>query len=1060
MSRVVLLTKITMPRQRAPILRRPALAKKWKFVLENGFSLVHAGAGYGKSTALATYLADQQGQTCWLNLAEDDTDLSHFLACLVAAIQLSYPHFSLPPDVSPAAAGQTSGDNLLKGMIEQLYGLGEDVLMVLDNYHTIPEGSPTDLWVQQFVRHLPANARVVLLSRAKPAWPWLDLMRVRGEVREVTESDLAFSREEMEALFLDEYRCPLTAEQLSQVESYSAGWVTALRSIGELANQQPIAQLALAESLADRYVQQLLELEVISKLEPVMHHFLLECAALDSLTAAHCRALLADGERLLQEAFRRHLFLRQEADDMYRFHPVFHRLLRQKLAADPKRYMGIHRRAARYYFSLGETENALNHLAEIADWEQMGEWLQQLLQQGEKREHLYDRIQMLPDAVKDRYYWLWYYQAEAERFRSHYPQAAVAYERFHALAERAGDRTAQCAALEGQARVYLESVQGIKAESLLKQAIQLLDPHDREMAPRLYRLLAEIYTNRGNAVEAEQWYRRSLEWERESAVEVEARLLFRTGRLQESVRLLEKSWSVEKSERKAHLTRSYRETSLLLAFVYGLNGDYEKGLAVADEAIRLGVAAHSPFVEALGYIRKAHCALLDAKHPAEQIRTLYIQGLTMMEELQSTRGKAELFLGLTLYYGREKALETALSHARRGLQETEAIRDDWVNGLIKLGMGIAYAHSGDYEAAAQVFQECVSQLSVCGDSYTVTISYLWLSYMAYVQKDWELFVPTVTQALSAIQSGEYHFLLQRPTMLTPSDVQTLMPVLIEAQKRQIHPDYVSHLLTDLGLHNVSFHPGYTLRVQTLGQFRVWLGEQELSEKAWQREKAKQLFQLLLTRRRQLLIKEEIFQHLWPDLEDEAAARDFKVALNALNKALEPNREARAHAFFIQRHGSSYGFNLASGYQIDAEEFERLVSRGLEEKEAQQAVVYLEKGLAIYQGEYLPDCRYEDWCMEERDRLHMLYLRGAEKLAQHFVDLSRYDTAIRWCEAILQADDCWEEAYRLLMYIYYRKNNRAQARKWYEKCVDKLQRQLGVQPLPSTRQTYEMIMENR
>lgn len=98
-------------------------------------------------------------------------------------------------------------------------------------------------------------------------------------------------------------------------------------------------------------------------------------------------------------------------------------------------------------------------------------------------------------------------------------------------------------------------------------------------------------------------------------------------------------------------------------------------------------------------------------------------------------------------------------------------------------------------------------------------------------------------------------------------------------------------------------------------------------------------------------------------------------------------------------------------------------------------------------------------MEERERLHVLYLRGAENLAHRYAAMKQFDTAIRWCETILRTDDCWEEAYRLLMYCYYRKNNRAQSIRWYEKCVAKLQEHLGVQPLPSTRDTYALIMDN-
>ena len=36
-------------------------------------------------------------------------------------------------------------------------------------------------------------------------------------------------------------------------------------------------------------------------------------------------------------------------------------------------------------------------------------------------------------------------------------------------------------------------------------------------------------------------------------------------------------------------------------------------------------------------------------------------------------------------------------------------------------------------------------------------------------------------------------------------------------------------------------------------------------------------------------REQIADLLWPELDAEAAIRDFKVALNALNRALEPAR---------------------------------------------------------------------------------------------------------------------------------------------------------------------------
>lgn len=1055
----ILLSKFTPPRIKRNILRRPRLAKKMRYVLMSSFSLIHSPAGYGKSTMLAAFLADEKIRACWYNIEEKDGDLARFIWHIVECIRREHSGFGEELLATIESSDQLINPDDVELLVYQftnaLLSLAQEVLLILDNYQNVQKSFFIDQWMQLVVRHLPPNVKIIVLSRYQPQWPWLRIMKTKGEYWEINQADLAFSEEETEALLIDEFKLSLSIEDTRHIQAETEGWVLAIRLFGEK-----------YEDCSDKVLDELLhflEVEVFQKQEYHIRRFLEYTGILERFSRDMCVHIAGQSaENLVEEIVHRNLFIFSLVDDQYRYHRLFRQLLLKRLEHDPSVRHAILSTVAAYYRKRGEIDQALAALYQIGDFDQIGEVLvpyaEQMIQ-SENLEELYEHLRSLPDDTKNKYYKLWFYQAEVARYRCLYPQALQLYDKFVMLAEEHDDVYSRCLGLEGKARVHLDSVQGIKAEALLKQAIYLLDQSCAELAPRLYRLLAEIYTNRGNSIEAQKWYHRSLELEYQTEVEIESRLYFRTGRLQSAIHLLEKKWNEEKGKGFSHLTKSYKETSLLLAFVYGMNGESEKGIHYADKAIQLGKAAHSPFVEACGYIRKAHVAMFSPDYTTEEIRHLYLKGLRMMEELQSTRGKAEALLGLTILHGKEKSLDLALAYARRGLMETEAIKDEWLNGLIRLGMGIIYAQSGKFEQASPLFWECVEKFRTCGDNYIVAVSYFWLSYVAFKQEDWEGFVPVVTEALHAIQTGEYGFLLQRPTMFTPSDVQIFMPLLIEAQKRRIRPEYVSQLLNDLGLNNVTFHPGYTLRIQTLGQFRIWLGDQELSEKAWQRGKAKQLFQVLLTKRQHLLAREEIFQYLWEESDDEAASRDFKVALNALNKALEPNREARASAFFIQRHGSSYGFNLASGYQIDAEEFERFVTLGLNERDEKQAIQYLEKGLQYYQGEYLPDCRYEDWCMEERERLHVLYLRGAEKLAQLYAQEKEYDTAIRWCEKILRTDDCWEEAYRLLMYCYYRKNNRAQSIRWYEKCVAKLQEQLGVQPLPSTRDTYALIMDN-
>ncbi|MGG1660379.1 BTAD domain-containing putative transcriptional regulator [Brevibacillus sp. NRS-1366] len=1060
------ISKITPPRQKPYVLRRPSLAKKLRLIHHAPLCLVHAGIGYGKTTAMATFLHDAGLAASWYFVREEDNGFQAFLRCLVESMRRVNPHFGQAlldlldrTEHHDGQEVQLDWQRMAELFVRECLLIQTEQLIVLDDYHQIDSGSEVDCFVQGLAGQLPQQVKLIMLSRARPEWPDLELLSVRGECLELTEDDLVFTWEECEALYLDQYDVTLTPEEWERIEQVAAGWITALRSFGE----RVMRGTSVSDCLRDlSSLMHVLEAQVWIKLDPRMQQFLLGAAVLEQFVKEDCEQVLGEeGINLLAKAERSNLFLTVNSEGVYSFHPLFQRLLSSKLATHTDICLQVNMDAAIWHRRRGEEGKAFDRLRLIEQWEVLAEWLylaaERLLTAG-RLDFLYGWVTVIPEPIKEKEHWLWYYQGEVERYRCLYFKAFGSYEHFLALCEQKQDQIGQCRGLEGMARVHLDSVQGVRAEELLKRAIQLLPPAEQEseMAPRLYRLLAEIYTNRGDAIQAAEWYRRSQELEQETEVELESRLLFRTGRLQSSIQLLENKWRIEQTK-KPPLTRSYRETSLLLSFVYALNGEWERGMKAAETAIQLGRAANSPFVEANGYVRKAHAALISQELPSDEIRKLYEKGLQMMEELQSTRGKSETLLGLTLLYAREKSLEQALQYGRRGIKETEAMRDDWLGSLVRVAIGIAYATYGKENEAQAAFEDCEKRLSHCGDSYGVVICQLWLSFLAYRNKQWESFVPAVTQAMSLMQSGEYHFLLQRPTMLTPHDVQQLMPVLIEAQRRQVFPDYVSQLLNDLGLQNVTFHPGYTLRIQTLGKFRVWLGERELSEKAWQRGTAKLLFQLLLTKRQHLLAREEIMNCLWPESDEESAIRDFKVALNALNKALEPDRAARADTFFIQRHSSSYGFNLASGYHIDVEEFEKLVTLGLAEEDQLQSVVLLEKGLGYYQGDYMPECRYEDWCVEERERLQGLFLRGAERLAKSRLQTNHVEGTIRWCEAILRVDDCWEEAYRLLMIAYFRLNNRAQAIRWYEKCTTKLKEQLGVQPMPATQETYRQIV---
>jgi LuxR family maltose regulon positive regulatory protein len=251
-----------------------------------------------------------------------------------------------------------------------------------------------------------------------------------------------------------------------------------------------------------------------------------------------------------------------------------------------------------------------------------------------------------------------------------------------------------------------------------------------------------------------------------------------------------------------------------------------------------------------------------------------------------------------------------------------------------------------------------------------------------------------------------------------------------------------------------------LTVQSLGDFCVWRPDgSEIAAEDWGREKARTLFQYLITRRHVLTPKERIAFDLWPELDGERADRDFKVALNALLTGLEPERRPRAESPFVQRQGAAYGL-VPAMCDVDADRFSERVNSGAraERSDPERAIEHYRAAVDLYGGDYLPDALYEDWASAERERLLTLYLSSASRLAEILLESQEDQEAITLAEAVLARDACWEEAYRVLMRAHQRRGNRPQAVRAYQRCVSALRDELGLEPMPETQRLYLQIRD--
>ena len=270
-----------------------------------------------------------------------------------------------------------------------------------------------------------------------------------------------------------------------------------------------------------------------------------------------------------------------------------------------------------------------------------------------------------------------------------------------------------------------------------------------------------------------------------------------------------------------------------------------------------------------------------------------------------------------------------------------------------------------------------------------------------------------------------------------------------------------------------------IRIQTLGGFRVWINGHELPPTAWTREKALHLLQLLITQRHKRPHKEQIIDLLWPDQDPETGDRDFRVALNALQNALEPARAPRAPSRFIIRSELNYSLNLNEIW-IDADEFEAHLTAAHQASKhtpsgrpsverpmpvsinstgigvETRAVDHYQSAVALYHGEYLPERRYEDWTTSERERLHTLALSAMTRLAEILLPTNPLET-LRLTRRVLDLDPLWENAYRIEMQAHLASGNRPMAIRVYQQCEKVMMEEFGLEPLPETKQLYKKTM---
>ena len=251
-----------------------------------------------------------------------------------------------------------------------------------------------------------------------------------------------------------------------------------------------------------------------------------------------------------------------------------------------------------------------------------------------------------------------------------------------------------------------------------------------------------------------------------------------------------------------------------------------------------------------------------------------------------------------------------------------------------------------------------------------------------------------------------------------------------------------------------------LRIHCLGTFRIAVDGEAVPLERFRRLKAITLLKYLAAHNGGPVTREALMEILWPGANPAQARGNLRVVLHALRRSLEPGLEnGRASSFAISR-GDLVYLDPSSQVWIDSEEFSRMArqaARLLSEGKTDEALSECRQAASLYQGEYLEDEPYSDWCLFERARLRELYIDLLKRMAS-ILD-ARGDTAgaIDAFQTALGVDIGREEVHRQLMKALWQTGRRGEALRQFETCRKVLREEIGVEPTKETKGLYQAIL---
>ena len=1122
---------LSPPVNRFHVLSRASLIAALREHFDKKLILVTAGAGWGKTTFLASYVTTLRHPYAWYTLSDKEKDPDRLLTRLYERIRQIDPkrefqtRYSLK-DVWSGKITWTAFGASLMHMMSQMYP--QKIILILDDFHHLESSESLVRFFEDFIKRAPLNLQIIVSSRRQPGIQ-LSKYKLYGYVHEIETRDLAFTYEECRELVYQCYGLSLPQTDLYGLMQYSSGWPVAIRLLGAaLVRSGGKSFLNEGKPTGKEIdVEAYFESQVLSPLPSEVKRFLTEASIFESIDHEICHSVLAwpNSDSVLDRLYREGLFLDQFENTskarpkFYRYHALFRHFLLERLKKEitPDRFNDLNVKAGQYFAGEKKWGEALTHFIHAKEYLQVADLLMKALEENLRKgsaQTLIYWIKSIPDEVIQNYPQIIYAQATAYFLTGDWNRALDSIELCVSKTRTSGPPALHATAM--QLLIILNFSLDKYAESIaladdLKKAVKEESPIWAYAEAMNALALMQIA---GYQPAADAW--KNLEghpaFEADKGLKMEndtqkaVGFYFLSGKVDAALGILDKAVTyLRGSDFMGRLGRSL----FFLAFIQYETGNLNTSYISITEAIK-------EFTNNGNYHR------LCAAHSLEILILLELgrldeaaERMLCMDQMLSDgfianewksyfyhMAKADLALCQERHVDFEKEAQKAIKQVR-----TLSYWNDTT--LIFPALALRYARVGKTGYAMDLLAESLSAANSSQALFRCATINLLTAYLHHSQKNRDEDDRHLESALSLAQKNNYDSLFLSKYR---EIAQELLPYALE---RRLRLDYACHLVIRMNgnsgqsliesmkkatndekriivkaladhrcrdseaylaaltrskdndlrrqaenaLSIVSCQSPIALRIQTLGEFSVCLGDRKITHKEWKRKSAKAIFIYLALHAHKDIRIDSLIDIFFATLPLKAARTNIHQAVSTIRKVLEPGIMPKRESAYIKGGDGIYHFVLPQGSEIDAlrfEEFCKQAQRALNSGDRSLSLAKFTEALSIYQGDFLIDDSDYGWNTDIRIRLQDLYASTLLVVSEMHFKLYSYEDCIKWLTLLLAADPFEERAYYMLMRCHYALGDRPKVIKIFNRCKAVLCNELGIEPGADILELYHQV----